>query len=602
MSRFLANVRLEGEVGPGLLQLGVLAFLLCVALTWVTRHVALRLNVVAVPKADRWHRSRIPLLGGVAIALTVSVAALAIPVRDPHLWLLLGGGLALVIVGLIDDVRPLRPQSKFVAQILVAATMAALGLQLRLTDVPVLDLFITLFWIVGITNAFNLLDNMDGLAAGVAAIAAAFRLVLFVADGNLEAAAFCSVFLGALAGFLVFNFNPASIFMGDTGSLFVGFIVSAVTLVGTWPYSRGIAAILLFPVLTLLVPIFDTALVSVARTLAGRSIATGGRDHTSHRLVALGLSEREAVLLLYMVAILSGSIGFFSYVYGLSYGAAGVALLIIALGLFGVFLGRLKIYPERDLTLSQDTRWVSVIAEFRYKRQVATVLMDLVLISVAYYAAYLLRFEGTFLDEQPRLIESMPVVLACQLLAFALFRVYQGVWRYTSLRDLIRLAQAATVGTVAAVMVLLFAVRFEGYSRAVFVLDWLLLIVLVSGSRLSFRALAEILRPRGDEADHVLIYGAGDGGVMVLRELVNNHDLRRRAVAFLDDDRSKHRTRILGVPVVGGPECLEDTINGHRIVEVIVSSPKISPERFVEVAERCEALGVSCVRASIRWE
>jgi UDP-GlcNAc:undecaprenyl-phosphate GlcNAc-1-phosphate transferase len=587
---------------PGLFSTGLLAFAVSLALTAIVARLARHAGIVAEPRADRWHRRQVPLLGGVAIVVTVVLGTAAAQVRDPLVWILLGGGLALAATGLVDDLRALKPQTKFVVQILVAAALTGLGLRLALTGLPLVDLLLTIAWIVGITNAFNLLDNMDGLAAGIAAIATLFRLSFLLADGNLEAATFAAVFLGAVLGFLVLNFHPARVFMGDTGSLFLGLVVGGLSLVGSWPYSRGVVSVLVLPVLTLLVPIFDTTLVSVARTLAGRSVATGGRDHTSHRLVALGLSEREAVLLLYLVSILSGGVAFFSYEYGLSYGAVLVALLFIGLGLFGVYLGRLRVYPESEARLAEGARFVRLIADFPYKRQVATVAIDLLLIAVAYYAAYLLRFERNFPREQPLLVQSFPIVLVCQLLAFASFRVYQGMWRYAGLRDLVRLVQAASVGTVAAVLVLLFLFRFEGYSRAVFILDWLLLVVLTGASRLSFRALSEILRPAGTDLRRVVIYGAGDGGVMVLREILNNRELGRTAVAFLDDDRTKHRTTILGVPVVGGCERLEEIVRSRSVAEVIVSSHKVPPERFSEIARRCEAIGVPCVRASLRWE
>jgi UDP-GlcNAc:undecaprenyl-phosphate GlcNAc-1-phosphate transferase len=355
-------------------------------------------------------------------------------------------------------------------------------------------------------------------------------------------------------------------------------------------------------VLVLLVPIFDTALVSIARTFAGRPISLGGRDHTSHRLVALGLSEREAVLLLYSVSIGSGIIALLSYRYGLSYAVVLVALLGLGMMLFGVYLGRLRVYPEEEARLTEGARFVKLVADFPFKRQVATVLIDLLLIVTAYYTAYLLRFESTFPVEQERLIASLPIVITCQLLTLALFRGYRGLWRYTSLGDLIRLVQAATVGTAAAALALLFVSRFAGYSRTVFVLDWLLLIVLMGGSRLAFRAFGEFLRPAGEGSQRVLIYGAGEGGVMLVRELRHNPMLHCTPVGFVDDDRGKQRTRIQDVPVLGGLDDLPRLVDEMQIDQVIVSSRKISPDRLLETRKACEPLGASVVRLSIRLE
>ena len=576
-------------------------FILSLALTALVKPVAVRFGAVALPKADRWHRAKVPLLGGVAIAGAVVGGALVNGVRDADIWELLAGALTLSVVGLVDDVRPLRPQTKFVAQILVAAALAALGLQLRLTGYPVLDILVTVVWIVGITNAINLLDNMDGLAAGVAAIAVGFRLAFFVLDGNAAEAAFAAIVLGATLGFLVHNFNPASIFMGDAGSLFLGVLVSGLNLVGGWPYSKAALSVLLFPVLILLVPIFDTLFVSVVRTMAGRSLSTGGRDHTSHRLVMLGLSEREAVLVLHFVALLSGSVAYMAYIYGISYTVVLIAFLAIGLGLLGVYLARLKVYPEEEAHLTEGTRFFGLAADFSYKRQVAAVAIDAALIVLAYYSAYLLRFEDRFHAEQPLLIRSLPLVLACQLAALAGFRIYQGVWRYTGVRDLVKLTKAATVGSLASVLAVVLLFRFEGFSRAVFILDWLLLVVLVGGSRIFFKTIEETLQPRR-EGERVLIYGAGDGGVMLLRELLNNRALGRQVVGFVDDDRAKHRTTIRGMPVLGGLDSLEEAIRSQQVTQVILSSPKITPERALAIGRICHSLDVPVVRATLRIE
>jgi UDP-GlcNAc:undecaprenyl-phosphate GlcNAc-1-phosphate transferase len=461
---------------------------------------------------------------------------------------------------------------------------------------------ITLVWIVGITNALNLLDNMDGLAAGIAAISAGFRVVVLFADGNVEGAALAAAVVGACLGFLLHNFNPASIFMGDAGSLFLGVMVAGLSLVGGWPYSRNVASVLLLPVLVLLVPIVDTMLVTVTRTLAGRPLSMGGRDHASHRLVALGLSDRSAVLLLYLIAMLSGAVALASYRYGLSQMVVVVTFLATAAALFGVFLGRLDVYPARADGTRDRSRFVTLIAEFSYRRQVAAVIIDAVLIVTCYYAAYLLRFEQQAHRELPLFVQSLPIVIGCQLAAFAYSRLYQGIWRYTSVRDFLQLVQAVTAGTGLAVVVLVLAYRFEGYSRALFVLDWMLLIGSAGAARLSFRALGEALRAPSSIGTRVLIYGAGDAGVMLLRELRNNPARERQVVAFLDDDRSKHRTLIQRLPVLGGIEQLRQIVESTGATQVIVSSQKVPEARLQDLSNACATLGLSMMRASLRIE
>jgi UDP-GlcNAc:undecaprenyl-phosphate/decaprenyl-phosphate GlcNAc-1-phosphate transferase len=576
---------------------GILAFLLVMLLTPLVKGVAMRTGMVAVPKADRWHRTHIPLMGGVAIVVAVIAAALVGHPASLAAWVLLACATGLAAVGFIDDVRALKPQTKLFLQIFAAGVMTVVG-QFHFTGVIVIDMLITLLWMVGITNALNLLDNMDGLAAGIAAIVAGFRLVFFIADGSADGILLSSVLLGACLGFLAFNFNPASIFMGDTGSLFVGFMVAGLSLVGGWPYARGTTLVLVLPVLVVLVPIFDTTFVTVARILAGRPVSQGGRDHTSHRLVALGMSERQAVLTLYALAAAGGGIAWLSYRQGLSYGAVLAILLVLGTALLGIFLGRLTVYPEGEA----PSGVALLLADFTYRRQVVTVAIDTVLVVVAYYTAYLLRFEGGFRAEQAMFARSVPIVLLAQVLAFLALGTHRGIWRYTGLWDLIRLAQACVAGTVLSVLGVLAVYRFEGYSRAVFVIHGVLLFLVVAATRISFRALDSSLRRDPPDAEPVLVYGAGKGGLLVLREVRENLDLGWRVVGFLDDDSTKHATRVEGVRVIGGLHQLSAAVRATGATRVVLATPKLSPERRRALADACDGLDVSLLQAHLRFE
>jgi UDP-GlcNAc:undecaprenyl-phosphate GlcNAc-1-phosphate transferase len=582
---------------------GAIAFALSAGLTLLCMPLARLLGAVARPRNDRWHRVEIPLLGGIAIALGTVVPLAAATFgsgSDPQrVAALLLGGCLIALVGLVDDLRTLRPATKLLGQ-LVAATLAiALGLRLPLTGSYELDMLLTLLWFVAFTNAFNLLDNMDGLAAGIAAIAAAFRLVFFQLDANPEDATSAAILLGATLGFLVHNHHPARIFMGDTGSMFLGFFVAGLSLVGGYPYSRGTVSILLVPVLVLLVPIFDTTFVSVTRILAGRPISVGGRDHTSHRLVALGLSERAAVYLLYGVAVASGGIAYLTYRYGVSRSAVLILFLILSVAMLALFLARATVQhpvPERVQP------FVRAVADLSSLGQVAMVLIDFVLLIAAYEAAYLLRFEGELGAMRGVFVQSVPIVVGCQIVALMAHRTYQGLWRYTSLEDLVRQVRAVTLGTLVAIVAIVLAFRFDGYSRSVFALDWLLVTVFLCGSRVGFRLLGDLLRPPRADARRILIYGAGDGGALAAREMLHDAELGRSPVAFLDDDPAKRGRRIRGVPVLGGAERIEELLAAQRIDEVVVASRKIPPERIRRVASACAAHGVPVVRATMRLD
>jgi UDP-GlcNAc:undecaprenyl-phosphate GlcNAc-1-phosphate transferase len=568
--------------------------------TLAAERLAPRVGLVTRPQADRWHRGTVPLGGGVAIMAGVAASALVAPPGEPRFTAFLLVALVMGAVGLADDLRPLRPQAKLVAQIVLAGVLIQLGFLLRLTPYPLVDVFLTVFWVVGVTNAFNLLDNMDGLAAGMAVVTAAFRLGFSLIDGQPGEAVLMAGFAGAAGGFLVRNFPPARIFMGDAGSLFIGFFLAGACLVGEQAYSRGIAAVLVLPVLLTAIPIFDTTFVTLTRLLTGRSIAQGGRDHTSHRLVGLGISERRAIAFLWGVSVLGGLLAVLSYRYGFTHTVVLLALLLVGLVLLGVHLSRVQVVTRE--TAAAHPAIVGLLANFPYKRHVGLVGLDLVLIVAAHYAAYALRFEGAVASQREAFLATVGPVIVLQLSALALLGCYRGLWRYTGLSDLLALVRAVTAGSVATVVYLLFATRFAGLSRAVFVLDWLLLVVFLTGSRVSFRVLREVLRGPATDFRRVLIYGAGDGGELVLREVRKNPALRREAVGFLDDDRAKVGSRIHDVPVLGGVEAAGSLVVLHRVGEVIVSSDKIPPERLRQLDAACAPHGVQVARAALRFE
>jgi UDP-GlcNAc:undecaprenyl-phosphate GlcNAc-1-phosphate transferase len=251
---------------------------------------------------------------------------------------------------------------------------------------------------------------------------------------------------------------------------------------------------------------------------------------------------------------------------------------------------------------AEDRTVVRLAADFPFKRQVATVAIDLVLIVTAYYSAYLLRFEGAFDAHRTLFLRTVGPVIVLQVLALAALGNYRGLWRYTGLGDLLRLFRGATVGVGATVLYLVFTIRFEGLSRAVFVLDWLVLVVLLAASRVSFRLLAELLRSPPGDSRRVLIYGAGDGGELALRELRKNTRLRREPVGFVDDDRSKLGTRIHEVPVLGNLAAVEPLLDAHRVAEVIVASEQIPAERIRQLEAICASRGIPVARAVWRIE
>jgi UDP-GlcNAc:undecaprenyl-phosphate GlcNAc-1-phosphate transferase len=568
-----------------------IAFAIAVPLVFAVRALARRKGLVAKPRADRWHRKPTALFGGVGIFAAFAVVALVRPAADfsGDLILLLGCG-GMFLLGLVDDLVTLKPYAKLVGQIVFSTVFTIFGVRLYWLQSAVLDQALTIFWLVGIANAVNLLDNIDGLAGGVAAIASAYLVYFCHASGQHAAAALAATFCGAVVGFLVFNFNPASIFMGDCGSLFLGFFLGGLTMVSNHPEGmrRNVLAVLAVPVLLLLIPIVDTTLVTLSRKFHGRPVSRGGRDHTSHRLVALGLSERQAALVLWALAAASGGIAVM--IRELAWPVA--ILLIPAFGIvllfFLVLLGRVRVYEPVETTSSSGSQaLLPTLTDLAYKRRIFEVLHDVVLIVVAYYGAFLLRFDGQLVEPfYGQLRTSLPVMIAVQVTSFLALGLYRGLWRYTSMNDLGTLLRASGGAWVATAAVFYLVFRFENMSRGVLVMDGVLLTTGIVGSRVGFRLLrSQMARLQGARnAKRVLIYRAGDGGELLVRELLNNFDLGLQPVGFIDDDPQKHGRVIHGVRVFGSIERLTDVLGDTNADEVVISTAKIN-------AQRTEALG-----------
>lgn len=324
---------------------GMLPFAVALATSWCLtfpiRRMALHWGFVDHPGPRKIHRTPMPLFGGIAIYCG-TVVAIALFVESPargQIFGILAASTLLLIVGILDDRRLLHHQIKlFVAMPLAALTLVALGVKAHLGSAllpgrvgSALDIAITLLWVVGITAAYNIFDHMDGLASGIAAVASLFFMILAIREGQVLVATLAAAVLGASLGFLGWNFNPAKIFMGDGGAMFLGFMMATLGL-KLRLHDVPEATSWMIPVLILIVPIFDTTLVSISRARRGLlPFASPGKDHAAHRLANLGLGQKGAVLLLYAVGASSGVLAWL--VCGLpvaaSYVVAGIAGLAV---------------------------------------------------------------------------------------------------------------------------------------------------------------------------------------------------------------------------------------------------------------------------------
>ena len=565
----------------------------------VVRRLAAASGAVVPPRPDRWHTCPTPTMGGVAIVAGTFAGFAAIAARPdlvgaPADWYPVPlAALAMFVVGVLDDRLQLSPLAKLVASLAIGAFLVfALAGAEPDGALPSVYTLVATVWFAGICHAMNLLDNMDGLAAGVGLIAAIFLAALLAGFLGPTLVVLLTALAGALLGFLYWNRNRARLFMGDCGSLFIGALLAAASLVPIYNAPLAFINPAVIVVLILIVPLFDTGFVLVLRRLAGRKATKGGTDHVSHRLVSLGFSERSAVRFLYLLGLGGGVTAWILLRgRGLEPMLPLVAVFAVLLVLVGIYLARVPAYNAEDFIALQKSSFAPFLKDLAFRWHAAEVMLDLILIAVCYYVAFRLRFEGEGLDQfLPYFTASLPVVLGCKLAALYGSGLYQRSWVTFGLRDLAAVLRGVGMGSLLSILTAAYLYRFEGFSRAVFVLDALLLSVFIVATRASFRAMNLVAATRSKRSRRVLIYGAGAFGQTLVREMRANALWKMNPVAFIDDDPMKTRRWITGVPVRGALDKLEDTLRRYAIDEVVLSSPSINGIVEHRIREVCADL------------
>jgi UDP-GlcNAc:undecaprenyl-phosphate GlcNAc-1-phosphate transferase len=578
----------------------LLALPVSAAAIWALLHSPLKRRLLVAPSGDRWHTRATPLGGGIGVvagffAGVAAVLATGFLHPSTQLWGILGGCAILFVAGLVDDLVTLNPAVKLAAQIGAAVLVVATGTNVELIDNGILAWAVALLWLVGLTNAFNLLDNMDGLAATLAASAATFFAIdaITTHPNHMTLVLALALALGCL-GFLPYNLRPgrkALVFLGDSGSQVLGFALAALGLAASYTVASTTVATLILPILVLAVPILDTTLVTVIRLLEGRPVYQGGRDHSSHRLVYLGLSETSAVVLL---ALVSTALGVTSLAYSVldngRIAVVGVLLTFALLIQFASFLADV----DRDRRAATEGSFVHRTF-LTHTRRLAEVAVDFALIVAAFTLAYLLRFEGAgTVNQRHWFLLSLPVILFARYLCFIPFGLYRGVWRYAGARDAVAVVAAVGISELIAVGFLaLTQPPFDDFSRNVFVIDWMICTGLIVASRFAERALTRTLdtfRDRG--GSRIVIVGAGRTGRSMLRELRETPG--ERVVGFVDDDPRLRGRRLQGVKVLGGMSDLPRVLRRSEPDSVLVTIPNAPRERLDDVVAACADAGVSC--------
>jgi UDP-GlcNAc:undecaprenyl-phosphate/decaprenyl-phosphate GlcNAc-1-phosphate transferase len=556
-------------------------------------------RLVADPSGARWHTRSTPLFGGVGIFLGLLAgtgAAVAVGATEATSELLgiLGGCTILFVAGFVDDVYTLKPIAKLAAQFAAAALVLLSGLTVEVFGNDVVATVLGLVWLVGITNAFNLLDNMDGLAASLAAVSCAVFAVAALAQDSGELALVVALALGgACLGFLPFNLRPgrnATVFMGDSGSQVLGFGLASLALASSWTTAGATLTSLVLPLLVLAIPILDTTLVTVRRTLERRPVTQGGTDHSSHRLVYYGLTEQQAVgALTLLAALLGGTALAYIVLANPRITAVGVLLSFVVLVQFASFLADLQERSRRDDPGPPPALWRAFLSN---PRRLVEVLVDFTIICVSFVASYFLVVEGGGTNTQRALfLATLPILLGVRYVLFVLFGIYRRIWRFASSRDLFAIVAAVTLSVPVTIGIVRAIRPFEDFPLQIFVLDALLCMTVVAGSRLVLRTLPNLGTDRSARK-RVLIAGAGRSGRALARELGDTPD--SQVVGFVDDNPSLRRRRIHGVIVHGGLDEVPRLLGELNVDEVLVTVPGAASDRLEALVASCTDADVGC--------
>jgi UDP-GlcNAc:undecaprenyl-phosphate GlcNAc-1-phosphate transferase len=308
-------------------------------------------------------------------------------------------------------------------------------------------------------------------------------------------------------------------------------------------------------------------------------------------------------MLLWALAAIGGGLGVALDYSSKTWSALVAIAFLFGMLLFAAYLARIRVYDDADERVKQGTL-TPIVVEFMYKRRVAEVLLDFMLVAFCYYAAYRLRFEDAegFMANFDTFSRSLPIVLAAQMLAFFGVGIYRGVWRHFGLMDALNVAWAVFLGTICTQVTILYVYRFSAYSRTVFAIYGVLLLIAIVLTRASFRLVGEFVQRQRQSGERVAIYGAGDGGALVLRELLNRHDNDVRIVGFIDDDPRKAGSRVMGYPVLGGQSALAVLLRAASVDRVVISARQMPPERLNNLEVLCGECNITLARLRVALE
>lgn len=612
----------------------LLFFVLPAILAWLITPMVIRLaksvGAIDLPNERKVHTHAMPRMGGVAVFTSFFLSLLFLSFAGPEFQPLamLGGWkgglflcslLVVLALGIADDLKPLPAGPKFLVQVVAAGLLYAAGFRISfVTDligtepIPMglLDLPVTIIWIVGVTNAFNLIDGLDGLAVGVGTIAALTIGAISFINGDVDSALIVLTLAGALAGFLRHNFNPARIFLGDSGSLFIGVLLAALSIQSSTKGSTAFA--IAVPILALGLPIMDTLIAMVRRMLRSllpdsasgsilRKLATmflPDRQHIHHQLVSLGFSHRKVVVLLYLI---SCAFGLGAFIITVS-NNIGASLVLLCVG-FAAVAG-IRQLRYREMAILRNGMLLPIYEKPLLSRNLFQGFIDVALIAGSFIATHFLSPpEGLSTYVYPGFRTMVPIVCGIQLTLFFFFGMYRGTVHLVGLGDLLRILKAVTLtGIVGGGILMLLPETRDFVSIHFLVLDYYILLTFVLLVRLSFPVLQYVFKRHQVGHRQVLIYGAASNGLNTLQTILDTPSLRLTPVGFLDDDPRLQGKYVNGYPVFGGHWRLSSILKKFPVEQVILASDTLKAENLHRLQMVAEKFGIRLKRSVFHIE
>ena len=602
--------------------------------TPLIRLLAQKLRILDIPSERKIHKSPVPLLGGIpifaAFNLTMSAGILFnfeyLKTFTATQWIsIFLSELIILGVGIYDDVKKVKPRTKFLFQLLAGMLLVLFGFGITYITNPFsgaiinlgfLGIPLTILWVVGITNALNLVDGLDGLAAGTSLIACIAIFGISFIHQNIAIALTSLVLAGSILGFLRYNFHPAKIFLGDSGSLLLGFLLAVLSLKGS---SKGATLIsVLAPILALGLPIMDTLLAMLRRFLKSVNLidyANGNRekstifikgfsmfkpdkDHIHHRILRFGFSHQGAVIFFYGICAALCGLGFLIVLW-----ANHNTILFLVAVMIAAFIG-IKSLNYKELKVLENGLFLPLYRAPLFNKKFFCAFIDLLFISLAYYLSFNLIFPSFGSQVKVLFIKTLPIVLALKMVIFYLTGMYKGKWLHFSTENLVRQGKALFLSSLSAYLILSTIFGKQSFSGAlIFIVDFYILLSLVAGLRISYRLLDYFYnRANSNKEKKVLICGANGEASFLLDEIRYNGLSRYKPVGFVDDDGEKKGKSYQGYPVLGTYEDLDYIFAHNGFSEVIVSDRKIGSPKLKKLAALCQQKGVELKQLELKLE